>query len=57
MRKRTAQYFLIGFLFLSTNLLYFFAQRDTRAFEERPLPDDGSAAQLLKTDSTHFPAN
>lgn len=54
MFKSKGQYFLIGILFLATNLLYYFAQRDTVALEQRAIAPTESA-QLSPTDTTQLP--
>ena len=54
MFKSKGQYLLIGILFLATNLLYYFAQRDTVALEHRPIAP-AESAQLSQTDSAQLP--
>ncbi|MCR6719138.1 MAG: hypothetical protein NVV59_02375 [Chitinophagaceae bacterium] len=49
MTKRKGQYFLIILLFLATNTLYYFAQRDTSKLTEKSGP--ALNAQVATKDS------
>jgi hypothetical protein len=51
------QYRLIAILFVATNLLYYFAQRDTRVLSEKPLPLQQQAPVSAIADTLlHYPA-
>lgn len=56
MTKRKGQYFAIILLFLATNTLYFFAERDTQKLNERSvMPVNAQADNTPNTDTLlHF---
>lgn len=45
------QYRIIALLFVATNLLYYFAQRDTRVLSEKPLPAQQQASLSAVADT------
>ena len=51
------QYRIIALLFVTTNLLYYFAQQDTRVLSEKPLPAQQQAPVSAIADTLlHHPA-